>query len=319
MRAVKFNYAGLLVIIFLFISLFGFAQKPMSVVKSNKIVSIKAKKAYNYYKLEEKDQTILRVDGPGVLTIHTRVLLNEKDTLSNPFVIKYVIDKKKIIVKQFKELKKSTTFSSEGKPVSVAREFTIDIPPGKHFLAFNKKDTKQGVCILFSYKKEPDPVWIDKVSSNQLEEVKLLYSDQDKKVPLSYYRISDKQSFKVNVKLGDQLRILVRPEFRQDEYSKSRIRLAVKYNGKVLNTYTVAGKRAEKVRYQNEARLIPGINSEIYLKVPKPKQGLAQNDSFEYELVLQDAQKTALIRVSVDDKTAKNKKSKQVKAIQKKK
>ncbi len=278
---------------------FGIAQQATKVVpvKSQGEVTIKGTKSYTYYKLSDKKSTTLNINGPGKLTVITRVLLKEGEEKSLPFKIKYVKDEKKQTVKEIASLKVTKDFKSENKPVSVAEQLIINVPPGKHNYSFNKIESGEEICINFSYLKEPDPEWVDLKPINKLTEVSLLYTDTKK--ARMYYRISDKESFKVMLKPGDYLRLVVRSEFKQNDLPADKFRLVLKQNDTIKNTFDIKTKRCEKVVYQTEQKLIPGTLDEIYIKIPTNK-GSKSNEKLLYEIILPDKSKTALIRLSID-------------------
>lgn len=277
----------------------GFAQQATKVVpdKSQGVVTIKGTKSYTYYKLSDKKSTSLNINGPGKLTVIARVLLKEGEEKSLSFKIKYVKDEKKQTVKEIGSLKVTKDFQNENKPVSVSEQLIINVPPGKHTYNFNKIESGEEICINFSYVKEPDPEWSDIKPINKLTEVSLLYNDTKK--ARMYYRISDKESFKVMLKPGDHLRLLVRSEFKQNDLPADKFRLILKQNDIIKNTFDIKTKRCEKVVYQNEQKLIPGTLDEIYIKIPTNKAATT-NEKLLYEIILPDKSKTALIRLSVD-------------------
>ena len=146
----------------LLVSQTGFAQKKKIVPKeTGSEIVIKGNKSNSYFTVSQNKPSTITVDGPGKLTVHTRVVLKEGATHSDPLILKYVQDDKKQKVKTIRGLDKAPNFLSETKPVTIAQSEIIKVLPGKHTYRFYKKDTKEEVCLNFVYKKDPDPVWED--------------------------------------------------------------------------------------------------------------------------------------------------------------
>jgi hypothetical protein len=289
--------------IILLFPLLGLSQKVVKIIptKKQEEIILKGNKLYSYYKLKQENPISINIEGPGKLTVNVRVLLNEKEEQSTPFHFVYIKDKQKHSDKEIKALKKTTDILYGNRGVTNAHKIIINVPPGEHKYSLSKKNDKQESYINFKYEKQPSPEWVDLQPIYKLHQVRLVQIE-NKKI-LSYYRIANNDSLKITAKPGDYIRAYLRPEFKQNEISGIKSRIAVKLNDTILYTYSIRSKRCEKVVYENELQLIPGTLSEIYIRIPKNKNGNETKSNYSISLV--EKNKTALIRLSIVGKVQK--------------
>lgn len=295
MKARNNKIATYAVLAMLFVSQLASAQKKVELrpAKFVGIVILDGKKDYTYYALSEKSKTTLKVKGPGKLTVYARPRLENGATESRSFGIKYTIDEKVIKVKRIGKLLKSDKFSYKGKlegAPTKAGKFVINIPPGSHKLSFFKNRTYQKVHARFVFKPEKKPSWKDLQPQDSLELVQLASAKSSKQ--RKYFRIDREKGFKFETTGKSRLRILVRTEFDYKMHLENDIRIAIKQDGKVIKTYKISSKRSSNMAYVNEKKLIPGTLQKIHVTIPEGKHN--------YEIIVKDRKKSAVIRVSED-------------------
>lgn len=262
--------------------------KPTVIVGT---VKLHSKQTYEYYALSGKKQTVLNVNGPGKLEVLLRVRLEDTLKSSKPYYLTYTIDNKKVqTVKVGSEkASKKTKYKSKltGVP-STASTVTINIPPGKHKISFVKDKTDQKIHAHFSIKKDKDPKWVECPSIAKLDTVKVKYLEESNKIK-KFVRISDSKKFTCSIKDSSQLKIVIKAELGNTTQSNAPIRLVMKENGKVINTYRIEGKKSTTTEYVDEKKLIPGNSNVIYVTVPSGEHS--------YEFFIEDKNKTALILI----------------------
>ena len=270
-------------------------KKELKPKKFVSTVHMSGQSDFIYYALSEKTSTTLEVKGPGKLTIYNRVRLLDNKKLSQPYYLKYTLDKKKVSTKKIssKEISKKVRYKSKklaGKPSKADKEVII-IPPGKHTISFYKYKTNQKAHARFEFTPTAKQNWKELVNTD-LKKVDLQYLDTKKKN--QYVRIDHNNSFNFSATNDkSKLRIFLRADFTYKMHTDNIIRLVLK-NGKESKTYKITCKKSKKVENLTDKQLIPGSLEKIYIDIPLKK---GQNN---YELSLKDPKKSALVRVFIN-------------------
>lgn len=262
-------------------------------------VAIMSKKTNIYYALSVKEDTEIKVNGPGDIEILLRVRLKDIHQKSKPYYINYVIDGKqtKTIKVESQKASKKTVYKTnlEGVP-SEAATIKIDVSPGNHTISFHKADTDQKVHARFMYTKKTEPKWKEYHPVAKLDTVRIKYLDQAGLVK-KYYRISSSNKFTINSKDTLYLKILVKAELDNTVQSNTFLNMIIEEKNEIIKTYRITGKKSTKTEYVDEKKLIPGNTNVIYYKIPPGQH--------TYNLYLQEKNKTALIQVYYNSKPVK--------------
>jgi len=274
-----------------------YAQKKKE-VKPKKFVStvhMSGSSDFVYFALSEKAKTTVELVGPGKLTVYNRVRLEDNKQISQPYYLKYTVDKKKVSTKKIgpKTVSKKVRYKNKkllGKPSKADKEL-INIPPGKHAISFYKYKTKQKAHVRFEYLQTEKQQWQELVS-NDLKKVELQYLATKKKN--SYDRINSTKAFRFSTTEDNtKVRVYLRADFTYKMHTDNVIRLVLK-SGSGAKTYKLTCKKSKKVENLTDRKLIPGKLEKIYIDIPLKK------GNNQYELLLKDAQKSALVRVFVN-------------------
>jgi hypothetical protein len=273
------------------------AQAKLSLltpVLNNKKIQLKTGEARpsTYYTLSKKYATVLKIGGPGEVTIFLRTKMVAGEAMDKGYHIKYVLDGKIVKVKPVakSKLSKKTVAVGKSHKVSVVQKVRLIIPPGKHRLEVYSMNNERLVFSKFLFEKYPRPRWKTMQPVNTPDAASL--TTVDSKKTLKYCRIDSEEGVKVDVDGNAYIRLLVRVEFKHSMFSDNEARILMKENGKVLYTFKVSSVRSKHVVYTDGGKLIPGTLNKIYLQIPPGEHN--------YEFVLADKSKTALIRVSYD-------------------
>ncbi|MBO6515590.1 MAG: hypothetical protein JJ975_03475 [Bacteroidia bacterium] len=270
------------------------AKKVLTPTLNNKKVQLKTGelKPTLYYALSKKYATVLRIGGPGEVTIFLRTKMQEDEASDSKYHLRYVLDGKIVKVKPVGSSKASKKTLVVGKSyrVSVVKKVQIIIPPGKHRLEVFSLNDERLVFSKYYFEKHVKPKWKVKQPINNMEATSLT-TVESKKV-LNYYRIDSENGMKIEMDENTYLRLLVRVEFKHSMFSDNEMRIQMKENGKVVYTFKVSSVRSKYVVYTEGGKLIPGTLNKIYIRVPEGKH--------KYEFVVADKSKTALIKASYD-------------------
>ena len=297
-----------LMLLFVFLTVSSFASKKL--VKPylhNKIVQVQTgdKKPTSYYTLSKKYGTKIKVNGPGRVTLYVRSIVEEGEKYSAPFTLKYTVDGKKIKVRKVKPIAtsvKSKIVRKDG-VISVVKKISFTIPPGKHFVDFIVLNNKEKVYSKYYFEKYPEPQWKNQPLAKKGERVILVATKKNKEN--AYYRISAEKGVSIKAQEKSYLRIMFRAEFKAYMFSDNTLRLHIKENGKVIKTIQISSTRAKYSIYKHGGKLVPGTLNRLYMTVPK--------GNHEYEIVVADKSKTALVKISFDQKRYPKKSTKHAK------
>lgn len=271
-----------------------YAQKKKE-IKPKKFVSavhMSGNTDFIYFALSEKAKTTIELIGPGKLTLYNRVRLEDNKQVSQPYYLKYTIDNKRVSTKKIgpKAISKKVRYKSKklaGNPSKADKE-VISIPPGKHVISFYKYKTKQKAHVRFEYLQTEKQQW-QELTSNDLKKVELQYLDTKKKN--HYARINGNEAFHFSTtENNSKVRVYLRADFTYKMHTDNIIRLVLK-SGSGSKTYKLTCKKSKKVENLTDRKLIPGKLEKIYIDIPLKKG----ND--QYELLLKDTKKSALVRV----------------------
>lgn len=279
-----------------FVSQLLASKKVVQPYFHNKIVKVKSgdKNPTSYFTLSRKFSTNIKVGGPGKVSLFLRSVVEEGAEKGGAFTVKYIIDGKKVKVNKIKPISVSSKSSIIGKDekVTVVKKVNFTVPPGSHIIEFFVLNNGAKVFSKYYFEKYPAPKWKAQPLSKKSEEVVLVSTKKNKEN--KYQRISTTESIKVKAKEKSYLRIIVRAEFKAYMFSDNTLRIHVKENGKIIKTIQVSSTRAKYSIYKKGGKLVPGTLNKFYITVPK--------GDHEYEIVVADGSKTALVKVSYDEK-----------------
>ncbi|MBO72958.1 MAG: hypothetical protein CMD35_04995 [Flavobacteriales bacterium] len=292
----KNTYIGL-VFLFVLVNSTSFASKKLiKPYLHNRVVQVKSgeKSTTSYYSLSRKYGTKIKVNGPGRITLYLRSSVVEGEKYSTPFTVKYTIDGKKVKVRKVKPIAvsvKSKIVRKEGL-ISVVKKISFTIPPGKHFIDFIVLNNESRVYSKYYFEKFPEPQWKTQPLTEKGEQVILVSTKKNKEN--IYYRVSSEKGISIKAKEKTYLRIMFRAEFKAYMFSDNTLRLHIKENGKIIKTIQISSTRAKYSVYKHGGKLVPGTLNRFYMTVPK--------GNHEYEIVVADKSKTALVKISFDEK-----------------
>lgn len=288
-------------------------QKVIQPYLHNKKVKVKSgdKKPTQYYQLSKKFGTLIKANGPGKVSVYVRIPIEEGAKQTQPFSLKYTVDGKKVKVRKVGAIKLSKKAKIVGskKNLSVVKKINLVIPPGKHKVDFIALNTRQKVFVKFYFTKYPNPKWQNAALVQKSTDVKL--TSIKKKKQLTYQRISSKKGVKFKAKEKTYIRVLIRGEFKSHMFADNTLRIHIKENGKILNTIQISSNRSKSILYTDGGKLVPGTLNKFFMQVPK--------GNHEYEIVVADKSKSALVKVSFDKKRYPSKKKGAKKKSKKKK
>ncbi len=272
------------------------ALKPLN--SKNTLVVIESGNQKTYYRLQQKDPSVLLVKGPGTLQVLTRIIINPENT-DKLYSLNYKIDGGELQKADYSDVQKSNkdklVGNSPGSP-GKTKILEIELGPGEHTLEFNSGKGNASVVARYLFKKTKEKkvnwVLLSPVPPN--EPVDLVTREN----VIHYYRFSEKKPLKIKINGPTTLRLLTRFENHYDMKGRIDYRIQLKENGKIIHTYLLSSTYSEVTAYKTNLKLVPGKANEFFIQVPSGRHN--------YTIVPMDKDKnTILARVLFPKKDVK--------------
>jgi hypothetical protein len=245
-------------------------------------------KSRNYYWLSSTEPSVITVQGPGTLKVHSRgqFMPGGKDAMA--YTILYTIDGGEQESKDISGIERSQKAAySDGTPGIPGELNTIEIElrRGYHNIELKLGDNSQNAAarFIFTPSKIKKQEWIAFSPVLPSEPVDLI----SKETTTAYYRFSMNKPLKVEIIGPTELRVLTRTENHFQMKGRINYRIQVKEDGIVLNTYQLNSKLSEVAVYKDDKELIPGTACEFVIYVPK--------GNHSYEILPLDPDKNTLL------------------------
>ncbi len=260
--------------------------KPSGFVQKENIVVSEKERAY--YKLDPTQPAVIKLIGPGKLTVITRGQFKPGEIEKMKYSILYTINGGAQKTKTFSNVSVSTKAKysdpKKGNP-GQSQEFIIDLGRGNHSIEFKIPDGKITVDCRFSFTpvKEKKMDWIAFSPKTPVEPVNII----TKETATTYYRFSLEKPLKLEVNGPTEIRVFSRIENHFQMKGRINYRLQVKENGQVINTYQLSSVHSGVAFYEENKSLIPGKACEFLIEVPKGRH--------TYEIVPLDKDKNTVL------------------------
>jgi hypothetical protein len=260
--------------------------KPTGFVK--KIVTVSAGKNRSYYSISNAEGSMINVQGPGILKVHSRGQFRPGDADQINYTVLYTIDggiQKSQSIADVERAKNATYADGTLGVPGELKTFEIELSRGVHTIELKIKDNTHDVAAryIFTPSKIKKQEWMAFSPCLPSEPVDLI----SKESTTSYYRFSSEKPLKVEIIGPTELRVLTRTENHFRMKGRINYRVQVRENGSVINTYQMNSQVSEVAVYKDVKELIPGTACEFVIYVPKGKH--------VYELVPLDKDKNTLL------------------------
>jgi hypothetical protein len=272
------------------------ALKPIN--SKNTLVVSESGNHKTYYKLQQKDPSVLLVKGPGVLQVLTRLIITSDNT-GNFYSLYYKVDggePQNVNYSNIQKSNKDIFLDNSADTPGITKILEIELGPGEHSLEFKPGKESPSVIAryLFNKTKLKKVNWVMLSPSPPNEPVDLVTRENI----IHYYRFSEKKPLKIKINGPTTLRILTRFENHYNMKGRIDYRVQLKENGKIIHTYLLSSTYSEVTAYKNNLKLVPGKANEFFIQVP--------SGSHNYTVVPMDKDKnTILARVLFPKKDVK--------------
>ena len=261
------------------------ALKPLN--SKNTLVVSESGNHKTYYKLQQKEPSILLVKGPGILQVLTRLIIKTENT-DNFYSLYYKIDggaPQKVNYSNIQKSNKDKFLSNSSGSPGITKIIEIELGPGEHSLEFKsgKETPVVAARYLFKKTKEKKVNWVLLSPSPPNEPVDLVTREN----VIHYYRFSQKKPLKIKINGPTTLRILTRFENHYDMKGRIDYRIQLKENTKIIHTYLLSSTYSEVTTYKTNLKLVPGKANEFFIQVP--------SGSHNYTVIPMDKDKSTIL------------------------
>lgn len=264
-----------IILSFIFLGAVGYSQpsttsrsiKPTGYVK--KITTVSEGKNRSYYALSNVDVSVINVQGPGILKVHTRGQFRPGDPDQVKYTVVYSIDggvQKSIPVSDAVRSKNATYADGTLGLPGELKTFEIELTRGSHTVEFKLQDITRNVAAryVFTPAKLKKQEWLAFSPMLPSEPVDLVSRES----ATAYYRFSMAKPLRIEIIGPTELRVLTRTENHFQMKGRINYRVQVKENGNVINTYQLYSKTSDVAVYKDVKDLIPGTACEFVIYVP---------------------------------------------------
>ena len=289
MKKIQFT---LLAIIFTSLQIFSQTTGESITIRPSgfqkKIATVSSGKTRSYYALSTVEASVINVQGPGTLKVHTRGQFRTGETDVIKYTVLYSIDGGIQNSMAIAGIERSKNAAYQDGTLGVPGElntFEIELSRGSHTIEFKLKDIAFNVAAryVFTPAKLKKQEWMAFSPMLPSEPVDII----SKESSTLYYRFSMVKPLKVEIIGPTELRVLTRTENHFQMKGRINYRVQVKENGSVINTYQLNSKVSEVAVYKDVKELTPGTACEFVIFVPKGKH--------VYEIVPLDKDKNTLL------------------------
>jgi len=253
-----------------------------------KIATIVSGKTRNYYALSTVENSMVTIEGPGILKVYTRGQFRPGETDVIRYAVLYTIDGGEQKTKAITGIERSKKAAYVDGALGVPGElntFEIALSRGSHTIDFKLKDITYNVAAryIFTPSKPKKQDWLAFSPMFPSEPVDLI----SRETTTSYNRFSMAKPLKVDIIGPTELRVLTRTENHFQMKGRINYRVQVRENGKVINTYQLYSRVSDVAAYKDVKDLIPGTACEFVIIVPGGKH--------VYEILPLDQDKSTLL------------------------
>jgi len=244
-----------------------------------------------YYQLDRKHPIVVNVEGPVKIKVYSRLDMEKYSTSKKVDYKIYVDDNgKKTHYTRSAKLSRGIEFSKTGRgKIGGARDFILNVREGRHKIRFYLGSKDEKIVYLRLLKESRNiPKKVDRVEIHPQQFTKLV-KILVKEGEYDYYRVSDTDSLSFKVIGPATVKVLSRLEYSMVMNGGKKYRIAVKEDGKLLNTFMFSTELSEVAIYdENNAELKLSRGDDFYIEVPKGQH--------TYTFEVQDHGKSALLK-----------------------
>jgi len=222
-------------------------------------------KKSEYYLLGNKAPIRLQVDGPGKLTVTSRLKLPAGETGSRRYSVRAKEGNNTVKMHTTQTEKSSAVFSSSGEPAGKSRKFTIKIPEGSFTYAFYLEDTEGDAALRFTFqgsKRTGKRVTIEPLSYDRV-----VTATVNEKL-LAYYVSSDKHRVKLRVVGPTKVRVTTRLNFTEKMKGSQKFSVVVSEKGAVVLARPLQTTKSVGLSYREWKEVVPGKAMSFSFDVP---------------------------------------------------
>jgi len=222
-------------------------------------------KEREYFLLGNTSPVRLQVDGPGKLTVTSRLKLRAGETGSHRYSVRTKEGKNTVKMHTTLTEKSSAVFMPSGEPSGKSRKFTLNVPEGSFTYEFFLEDTQGEAALRFSFrgsKRTGKRVTIEPLSYDRVVTVTV------KEKLLAYYVSSAEHPVKLRVVGPTKVRVTTRLNFTDKMKGGQKFSVVVSEKGAAVLSRPLQTTKSVGLSYKEWKEVVPGKAMSFSFDVP---------------------------------------------------
>ncbi|MBM3326527.1 MAG: hypothetical protein FJY65_06065 [Calditrichaeota bacterium] len=239
---------------------------------SKSIATLKVKdKPLSYWKLDKSTPTLIKITGPSVLKVVTRIVLPEKkNNLTYSIAVERDGNKKYKLSRSSKFTKTTTNPKNPAERIAESRSMEFKVPDGEHtFAIMTPKGDKNTIYARFfiSNGKKEVVNYIDFKPVGALDNVPIVVKEQE----YLYHRVQPGKPVELEVIGPTKIKAFARLEFDHTMRGDKTFRIQVSEGANILQTNPFTGKISAAAAYKTKTDKLLSRGCTFYIEVPAGK------------------------------------------------
>jgi hypothetical protein len=242
-----------------------------------------------YYLLSKGAPLNLQVEGPGKLTVYSRIRFPASGGTSEKYAVRVKDGKNTLKLHSTQTEKSEATFAPSGEAAGKSRKFTMKVPEGSFTYVFSLEETAQDAALRFTFEASKDtrkrtaiePLTYDRIVTATIKE-KLL----------AYYVSSAQRPTTLRVVGPTKVRVTVRLNYDDKMKGEQKFAVVVSEKGTRVVTRALQTTKSIDVTYREWKEVVPGKSQSFSFDVPDgehvysfvPDQTLAGSVSLRFSI-----------------------------------
>ena len=222
-------------------------------------------KEREYYLLRHDAPLTLQVEGPGKLTVVSRLKIPASAPGSARYSIRVKEGRNTLKVHSTQTEKSSATFAQSGEAAGKSRKLTMKVPEGSFTYAFSLEETDRDAALRFTFEASKDtrkrtaiePLTYDRIVTAVVKE-KLL----------AYFVSTSKRQASLRVVGPTKVRVTARLNYDEKMKGAQKFSVVVSEKGKAVLARPLQTTKSVGISYKEWKEVVPGKARSFSFDVP---------------------------------------------------
>jgi hypothetical protein len=293
MKTLSIYFLGLLCVAG---SLYGRGAVTIIPLNARPVKLVIGQNEKEYYLLSRQTPVKLQLDGPGKLTVMSRLMFGPKAAESQKYTLRLKDGQKTLKVHTTQTDKSDAGFKDSKEIPGKSRKFSLAIPEGSFTYEVYIEDTQLSAALRFSFQRAKEtgkkvaiePLSYDRVVTLQIAENLV-----------AYYVSSKERSVQLRVVGPTRLEVSTRLNYDEKMKGAQKYTILIEENSRKIEQRSLQTTKSVGASYQEWKDVVPGKAKSLFLNVPSGEH--------KYDIALDETlAKSVSLRFSLPQKDLKN-------------